>query len=245
MSAYRCIVNSCLIAIILTGSIVLDYLWERFFKDAKKTKRYAYVKTFVACFLLIVVWLQALIQNHKDVKADRDMDYFKDQLKLANTSLTNATLTIKGLNDGGGSYAEPTFGFGAGSNTLSVSVGVAGEYPLHSVNLKVLNETKHIRAEITNAPIIPPSETVFERYLGDLSQHWWNILPPLCSTELDPNITNYVRVDINAVNGFSWQIYDVAKVSNGWSINLHYRYRRIQDVVTIEPTNFGNALMVY
>ena len=223
--------------------VILDYGWEYLpsrFKNHKKPK------ALVVVVLLVFGWIQALIQYHKDNQSERDMDYFKKQLTLANVSLTNTTLTIKGMNDGGDAYPEPAFGFSEGTNLLSVYVNVHGNYPLRSVSAKVLNETKHLEFSLTNHTDAPPkSETVCERFVGDISQHWWNMGPHLCNVPLDPSRTNYIRIDLNAVNGFSWQIYKFSQVSNGWYVDLHYRLRRIQEKVSIDPTNWGHAILAY
>jgi hypothetical protein len=237
--------NAYLVATILTIAAVLDYLWENFVKETKDPKRAAQFKTAVVISLLVIVWWQAGVQHYRDVQSDQDTDFLKNQLVLANESLTNTTLTIKGMNDGGDSYAEPTFGFSEGTNLLSVYLPVHGQYFLRSVSVTVLNETKRIEADIAHATNVPPSEKIVERFLGDLSPHWWNMPVSLCTIPLDPSITNHVRVDINAMNGFSWQIYDFSQVTNGWSVKLHWLYRRVGDKLEQEPPEWRGKIMVY
>ncbi len=242
---YRAIVNAFYLALVFTGIVVLDYLWEFLAKKYEKFAHTSKLKLAVVCVLLLAGWVQAIVQYRKDVESDKDMEYLKHQLALANVSLTNTTLTIKGMNDGGDSYAEPTFGFSEGENLLSIYLQVNGQYPLRSVTAKVINETKRIEAGISHTTPVPPSATVVERFVGDLSQHWWNMGPHLCNVPLDPAITNYIRVDLTAVNGSSEQIYDLSKVTNGWKVALHYRLRRIQEKVTVDPTNYHGAILVY
>ena len=235
--------NALFLALILTGVVILVYVWEYL---PSKFKNHTKLKALVVVVLLVFGWIQAGIQYHKDSQSDRDMDYFKHQLALANVSLTNATQTIKGISDGGDAYAEPWFGFPEGTNLLAVSLHVQGDYIVRSVSAKVLNETKHMEFALTNSTAAPPpSETLFDRYVGDLPHHWWNGGLSLCNVPLDPSRTNYVRVDINAINGFSWQIYALSKATNGWCVRLHYRYHRVQENLTVYPTNWAGKIMVY
>jgi hypothetical protein len=237
--------NAFLVAIILTVAAVLDYLWERFFKGKREQQRAIKFKTWIVAFLLVIVWLQAGVQCRRDIKSDEDMDYLKGQLALANLSLTNTTLTIKGMNDGGDSYAQPAFLFSEGTNTLSVNLFVNGQYFLRSVSVKVLNETKRIQADIAHASVVPQSETIADRFLGDVCSHWWNSHVYLCNIQLDPSITNYIRVDINAMNGFSWQIYEFWQITNAWRFKLHYQYRRVGEKLDIEPPEWRDKTMIY
>jgi hypothetical protein len=237
--------NAFLVAIILTVAAVLGYLWEYFFQGKREQRRAIKFKTYIVVFLLVIVWLQAGVQCRRDIKSDADMDYLKGQLALANVSLTNATLTIKGMNDGGDSYGQPTFGFSEGTNTLSVYLAVNGQFFLRSVSIKVLNETKRIQADIAHASNVPPSETVADRFLGDVSSHWWNMPVNLCNIQLDPTITNYIRVDVNAMNGFSWQIYEISQITNTWRFKLHYQYRRVGEKLDVEPPEWRDKIMVY
>jgi hypothetical protein len=234
-----------LMAVILTATALLDYIWDDYADRFKNPKSHKRIKESIVGFLLLIGWILAGIQFNKDKQSDTDTEYVKSQLTLANVSLTNATLTIKGMNDGGDSYAEPTIGYADATNSLTVGLSVNGEYPLRNVSVSVLNETKRILGDQANPRFMAPSETVFERYLGDLSFHWWNHWGALCNVKLDPTVTNYVRVNINTMNGFSWQIYEISKDTNHWGIRLHYQYRRVQEKLTIYPTNMSDKILMY
>lgn len=242
--------NAILMAITVTLVAGLDYYWDDLEGRFQDKKRAIIFKRIVVGSLLIFVWIQAGIQFKRDAQSDGDMKFLKEQLALANTSLTNSTAIVKGMTIGGDCYADLIFWPGSDTNTVVVGVITLGEYPLREVAVKIANETKRINAEISNKSLnepimssnLPPSEPILERYLGDLPRMRQI---DLCSLTLDPAVTNRYRFDITAMNGSSWQIINIFKTTNGWANQLFYRSRLAGDKSVIEPSSWGNSLLLY
>ena len=90
--------NALFLAILLTGVVILDYVWEYLPPKCKLR----WLKVTVVVLLLLIGWTQAFVQYRNEKRTDKDMGDLREQLRLANTSL-------KGINDGGDTYAEPLF----------------------------------------------------------------------------------------------------------------------------------------
>lgn len=241
--------NAILLALTFTAVVVLDYLWDSLTQKLGDEKRAFRLKRTIGILLLIVGWAQVVVQVRKEADSDKNIAFLKGQLGMANISLTNAMEAVKGMSDGGTTWAVPSMGISeADSNVVNFSLWPKGDYPMRSVSVKITDETKRIEYEIAhpNDTNIPPSEPIKEKFIGDIPRGSWSIGPDICSIKLNPAITNHIRFDIQAMNGFSWEIHDIWKVKNGWQVNLHYRYRRLSGQLgTTEPEKFKGAIMAY
>jgi len=226
-------VNAIFLAIILTAVVVLDYIWDYLpEKLSRKSRASKFVKLTVIVILLIAGWLQAWIQYRRDIRSDRDAEFTKTQLVLANISLTNTTAAINGLSTGGDSYAEVGwFSSLTISNSIDVSVFVRGDYPVRNLSIKISNQTKRLLAGVTPFDKEPPAEVIYDRFLGDLPLM---NSPTLCSIALKPAVTNQLRFDVNELNGWDFRIYELAQTTNGWGTRLVAQWRRINGKVTIQ-----------
>ncbi len=185
---------------------------------------------------MILIWiiasLQVVILILNSIEAannDREMTALRDD--------------VKGVIDGGKSFAVVLVGGGGdATNLLGLSIKNEGDYPLRQVRVAVTDETMRIRGGRTNATMLASSRSVGDYHLGDIPAKG---LTPLPSLQLDPGATNFVRFDINALNGFSWEIVRFFQRSNEWNMALVYRFRKVGTEVMIEPPSFKNALMVY
>ena len=216
--------------LILIVTAMLDYVWGMVFKDDDKNANKAkfVIVIGLVCLGLWVIWLQ----HQNDVQADKNTNFVKSQLALANESLTNATLTIKGMNDGGNTYADPTFfieyGANESTNSLKVELDQKGDFPVRGVSVTILNESKHSK--------------VYDHYVGDLSYYPWNPPPVLCDIPLDSFITNHIQIDIKELNGYSYQKYDISRVIDGWVVKLTYLRRNIQEISIVEAATNSTGL---
>jgi hypothetical protein len=221
------------IAATLLGARLLHMKW---FKPSRTSAKY---KRRVALIIYFVALLQGayLVWTHwRNSRQEVNNNQLKTELKVLRTE-------IKGMLDGGASYAE--FGFMpsmAKTNSLDVVMTVRGQYPLRNLGVKIINETKRINTGLAKSGEVAPSEPLLERFWGDIAVNGMTELP---SITLDPEATNHFRFDVSAMNGFSWEIFDFWKITNNWGIRLAYRHRRVGDKLTIEPTNFAHALLVY
>ena len=238
--------NSILLALTFTAIVVLDYFWDSVAARLSDEKRTFRLKRTVGIILLLFGWFQAAIQYRKEADSNRDVIFLKQQLSLANTSLTNAMETVRGMSDGGTTWVVPTLGPSEESNCLRLYLAPQGEFPLRSVSVKVLNETKRIEAGLSRATAIPQSEPVHEGFIGDIPRGEFSMPSSICDIKLDPTITNHYRFEIHALNGFSWEIINIWKVTNGWQSELHYRFRRLAGQAgTVEPSRWEGKLLVY
>jgi hypothetical protein len=238
--------NALFLALTFTAVVVLDYFWDSVAHRLSDDKRTFRLKRTVGIILLVSGWFQVILQYHKEVASDRDITFLKQQLSLANTSLTNAMEAVRGMSDGGTTWAVPSLGVSDETNCMTLYLSPQGEFPLRSVSVNVINETKRIEAGISHATTIPPSEPVYQRFIGDIPRGGFSLGPRICDIKLDPAITNHYRFEINAMNGFSWEIVNIWKVTNGWQTELHYRFRRLAGQLgTVEPSRWKNAILVY
>lgn len=243
--------NAFLLALTFTIAVALDYLWERFENRLDNEKKAHRMKTIAVICLLVFAWIQAGLQFKRDRESDKDMNYLKAQLAAANISLTNSTETVKGMATGGDSYPEIRFSapHNNESNTLTINVKSNGDYPLRNLGVRIQNETQKIIMGDKDglSSNLPSGKVVFDRQLGDQPI---GAIGDLCNIKFDPAVTNWYRFDFHAMNGFSWELIKFYQVSetngwNGWIGQLHYRFRKFGGPTVIEPTNWGNALMVY
>lgn len=226
-------VNAIFLAIILTAVVILDYVWDFLPKKISgKNGISKSIKLTVIIILLITGWMQAWIQYRRDIQSDKDMEFTKNQLVLANISLTNTTATINGLSSGGDSYAEVGwFPSLTVSNTIDISVISHGDYPVRNLSVKISNQTKRFLAGAILSDKGPPDEIVYERFLGDLPLM---NSPTLCHIALTQSVTNRFRIDVNELNGWDNRIYELAETTNGWGVRLAAQWRRINGKVTIQ-----------
>jgi len=147
---------------------------------------------------------------------------------------------VQGLSDGGDSYLQVAFAAGQ-PNIMDVSLVQAGKYPLRSVNVKITDESKRFNSQELKIEDRPRGEFKFEQKLGDIGV---KSVTTIAGLKLTPGITNYFRFDIDALNGFSWEIVQFKPETNQWITKLIYRMRKIQEKISIEPPNF-HGLLVY
>ena len=226
--------NAFLLAFILTGMVILDYVWDHLPPRYKDQRR---LKATIVVILPIIGWVQAGVQYHNERRTDKDMGDLRTQLRLANASLG-------GINDGGDTYAEPLFSYR--TNLLAIRLIVNGKYQLRNVSVKVFNETTLAEFVLTNPNTQRPRpELITDKLLGDISPHWSNNTRDVCETTLDPSKANYIRVDVLAANGFSWQIYRLQKLTNKWNAELRYLNRWAGDKLSFYPTKPPENLIVF
>src|SRR5438046_1973064 len=125
--------NSVLLALTFTAIVILDYFWDSVALRLSDEKRTFRLKRTVGIILLVFGWFQAVIQYRKEAESDRDIIFLKQQLSLANRSLTNAMEAVRGMSDGGTTWVVPTLGRSEESNCLRLYLYPQGEFPLRSV----------------------------------------------------------------------------------------------------------------
>jgi hypothetical protein len=233
-------VNAIVLALTLTAVVILDYAWE-LFEDRLKGKKWAWVsKAILVGVLVLAGWGQALLQYRRDSESDRDTKYLKEQLTLANTSLTNATAVVKGLTTGGDYLPEIYFGLSE-TNAVSLTLMSKSDYPLRHLYVKVTDKTGQADYVRTNAPP-PPPKVLFERFLGDFPGDGWI---GVGTVELKPAGTNYVRVDIEALNGTCWEIFYITQANKTFAVQLYYRWRQLSGhKAEIDPPSMRGVLVV-
>jgi hypothetical protein len=227
-------------AITVTLMALLDYCWPHVEERLKQNNRAKKAKLIIVAGLLIFAWVQALVQFRQDSESDKDMKFLKEQLSNANISLTNSTDVIRGMTVGGNSTAEFSITQNEQTNVLDV-IMQTGDYPLRSLYVKVKDETKRINRDRSSTNPPPQDIVCFERHLGDFPAKTFH---SLCSIRLDPNVTNYIRFDVSALNGSYWQICTVTKSNENWLIQLRYRWSEVGGKLKIDPPSARGAVMV-
>jgi hypothetical protein len=86
------------------------------------------------------------------------------------------------------------------------------------------------------------SPVLFQHFFGDVAVKTFS---DLCILHLEPALTNYYRFDIDALNGSYWQIISFNKTTNGWAMNLKYRWSRFGDKVEIEPPEMKGSILIH
>lgn len=233
--------NAILLALTLTGVVILDYSWEHFESRLKDKKSAAVFKWLLICILLLAGWAQAILQYRRDSQSDKDSAYLKQQLALANTSLTNSTATVKGLTTGGDYLPDVSFSQGLETNTIRFTLMSQSEYPLRDLYVKVTDKTDQAYHSNTNVPSVP-AKVVFERFFGDYPASGW---ADVGTATLKPYGTNFIRIDINALNGTCWEIFHITKTNENWAVRLFYRWKQLSGhKPEIDPPAMHGILVV-
>jgi len=224
--------NAILMVLSFTAIVILDYVWMQFEGKLKDKRSAAIFKAVIVGTLLVAGWWQAILQYRRESKSDKDMAYLKQQLAHANESLTNSTAVVKGLTTGGDYLPDVSSSLCDETNALRFTLWSEGEYPLRDLFVKITDETLRINQRKPDTAL-PPGKTVFERFLGNFPAKG---VAELCNVKLDPAITNYVRIDLQALNGSYWEIFDIFKTNESWALKVHYRWKQIAgQKVQIDP----------
>ena len=193
--------NAILLALTLTGVVLLDYAWEHFEERLKDKKTASIYKWVVVVILLLAGWSQAIIQYRKDSQSETDMNFLKTQLAHANEALTNSTAVVKALTTGGDYIPEIMSGIGTETNTLTFSLLSQSDYPLRSLSVSITDETQRVRVHRTNSNAVVPNKVLYQKFLGDYPTKGTT---KLCEVHLDPATTNYIRVELHTLEVYQW-----------------------------------------
>jgi hypothetical protein len=93
------LINSILLAAIATVVIVLDYFLDTLTKEPQSDPHIAASKKSLGVVLLLLVWCQAIVQYHKDHKADNDAKDLKARLTTSEASLSNTLAISKSMHE--------------------------------------------------------------------------------------------------------------------------------------------------
>jgi len=235
-------VNAILLALTLTGVVLLDYVWEHFEGRLKDKKAATIVKWVVVVILLIAGWSQAVIQYRRDSQSETDMNFLKTQLAHANEALTNSTAVVKALTTGGDYIPEIMSGLGTETNTLTFSLLSQSDYPLRSLSVSITDETQRVRVHRTNSNAVVPNKVLYQQFLGDYPTKGTT---KLCEVHLDPATTNYIRVELHTLEVYQWYVLHIFKTNGQWSHKLAYSWTQIAGRrPDIEPPEMKDVLMV-